>query len=199
MTKGIRRWLLGGGIGSGKSVVRGLLERRGMRTIDADSLGHEILEPGAEAYDLVAAEWPAVVRDGRIDRRLLAAAVFNDPDQLRRLEAITHPLIFGRIRRLVEGFEGPVVVEIPLFRASLGEGWGQIVVDADDEVRLQRAVARGLEHDDALARMKSQPSRGTWLAAADIVVPNHGSFGELEAAVDRMVPLLVGSAVPRRR
>ena len=190
MAKGIRRWLLGGGIGSGKSAVRALLEERGIRTIDADSVGHKILEPGAEAFDPVAAEWPEVVKGGRIDRGRLAALVFSDPEELRRLEAITHPLIFGRIKRSVEGFDRPVVVEIPLLKADLGQGWGRMVVDADDKVRLRRAVARGLERGDVLARMRSQPSRGEWLAVADIVIPNHGSLRELEETVDRVVSLL---------
>ena len=182
--------MLGGGIGSGKSAVCALLEERGVRTIDADSVGHEILQPGAEAFDPVATEWPEAVRGGRIDRSRLAALVFSNPEELRRLEAITHPLIFGRIKRLVEGFDGSVVVEVPLLEADLGEGWGRIVVDADDEVRLRRAVARGLERGDVLARMRSQPSRGEWLAVADIVIPNNGSLRELAETVDRVVSLL---------
>ncbi|MFQ5524166.1 MAG: dephospho-CoA kinase [Acidimicrobiia bacterium] len=190
MRKGTRRWLLGGGIGSGKSAVRALLEERGIRTIDADSVGHEILEPGSEAYESVVSEWPQVVSTGRIDRARLARIVFNDPAQLRRLETITHPLIFGRIRRLVEGFDGPAVVEIPLLKADLGEGWGRMVVDADDAVRLRRAVARGLAHDDALARMKSQPPRAAWLAAADMVIPNHGSMTQLRRTVDVVASLI---------
>jgi dephospho-CoA kinase len=190
MIKGQRRWLLGGGIGSGKSVVRALLERRGVRTVDADSVGHAVLEPGAEAYEVVAEKWPSVVRDGSIDRGLLAEIVFGDTAELRRLEGITHPYIFGRIQRLVEGFDAPVVVEIPLLRPAFASEWGQMVVDSDDEARLGRAVARGLDREDALARMKAQPARQAWLSAADLVIPNHRSLRDLEETVDQVVGLL---------
>ncbi len=54
-------WLLTGGIGSGKSTVRSMLSKRGALTIDADQVGHQVLEPGGLAHDAVAARGPEVV------------------------------------------------------------------------------------------------------------------------------------------
>ncbi len=169
-----------GGIGSGKSAVRKLLTERGVRTIDADEIGHLVL--AAEGMAPVAERWPHVVLEGQIDRKLLAGVVFDDPVELAALESITHPLIFGRIATELEGFSGVAVVEMPLLGSELG--WPLIVVDATDLQRVEWAVGRGMAEADVLRRMAAQPSRGQWLAAADVVIPNHGTSEELAVAVD---------------
>jgi dephospho-CoA kinase len=180
-----RRWTLGGGLASGKSAVRRLLSEAGVVTIDADRVGHDVLAPNGPAFDQVADRWPQTVESGAIDRGRLAEIVFSDPTQLKILESITHPHIFDRIRGAVEQFDGAVVVEIPVITRELGEGWRSIVVDSRDEVRLERARSKGMSKRDALARMRSQPSRATWLAQADVVIPNHDSVESLEEAVNQ--------------
>ena len=187
MTTSPRRWLLTGGIGSGKSEVRKLLAERGIRTIDADAVGHAVL--AHEALGPIAARWPRVVFEGQIDRKALGRIVFADPEELAELEAITHPLIFGRIESELEGFSEIAVVEMPLLDSGLG--WACMVVDTDDEVRLARAVERGMDPVDVRQRMASQPSRGEWLASADLVVPNHGTLRELGTAVDDLGTFLL--------
>jgi dephospho-CoA kinase len=183
--------VLCGGLASGKSAVRALLgERPGILAIDADQVGHEMMEPDGPAFSEVAAAWPQVVSEGRIQRASLAAIVFAREAELKRLESITHPHIFGTITRRVEDFDGVVMVEVPILHHRFGEGWGRIVVDAEDQARLDRVIARGLTREEAEARMAAQPTREEWLAVADVVVPNHDTIGELEATVERLVPLL---------
>jgi len=138
----------------------------------------------------VAARWPEVVVESHIDRQRLGSIVFGDPGQLAELEAITHPYIFGRIRSELEGFDGVAVVEVPVLGSGLE--WPRIVVDAEDELRLERAMKRGLDREKVLKRMRSQPTRGDWLAAADVVIPNPGSLAELEKTVARALPYLSG-------
>jgi dephospho-CoA kinase len=183
---GQHRWLLGGGIGSGKSAVRSLLEQTGLATIDADSIGHEILEPDGAAFAQVTARWPLVVVDGRIDRKALGAIVFGHERELAALENITHPLIFGMINRRVQQFDEVVVVEIPLLNPTLDVGWRRIVVDCEDSIRLERLIEKSMTSADAAARMRSQPTRSEWLARADLVVPNHGSLEELAVTVGQL-------------
>ena len=182
------RWLITGGIGSGKSEVRRLLAERGIHTIDADAVGHTVL--AGEGLSSVAQRWPDVVLEGQIDRKALARIVFSDPAELRALESITHPLIFGRIEADLKGFSGVAVVEMPLLGTSMG--WPVIVVDSEDETRVSRALQRGMEEADVRRRMASQPTRAEWLAAADLVVPNHGDIGELEKAVALLGDFLTG-------
>lgn len=179
MTAGKTHWVLSGGLASGKSKVRELLESHGIVTIDADDIGHGVLDPQGPAFAEVAQRWPEVVLDGEISRSALASIVFNDREELATLESITHPHIFDKIRAQVEKIESTVVVEIPLIGHRLGEDWARIVVDSRDEVRFGRAVARGMSDADVRARMASQHSRSVWLAAADLVIPNHGSEQDL--------------------
>ncbi|MDP9495505.1 MAG: dephospho-CoA kinase [Actinomycetota bacterium] len=186
MTSENRRWLLSGGIGSGKTEVGRLLAATGIRVLDADRIGHRVLEPAGKAFSAVANRWPEVVRDGVIDRGRLAGIVFADPGQLRELESLTHPHIFGTIQDELERFEGLAVVEVPILEAGLA--WPRLVVDAPDQIRFERALERGMSTDDIRARMASQPSRGQWLASADLVIPNFGTLEELKETIVDLVP-----------
>ena len=186
MAKRQQRWVLGGGIGSGKSEVRKLLRGHGFRTVDADLVGHAVVAgPGLSA---VAKRWPEVVKEGEVDRKALAEIVFGDLGALAELEAITHPMIFGKIEADLESFEGAVLVEVPLIEGF--EGWSRMVVDAPDNKRFERCVDRGMEPGDVSRRMASQPTRSEWLASAELVVPNHGSIDELRLTVSSLVALL---------
>jgi dephospho-CoA kinase len=178
------RVVIGGGIGSGKTTVARMMERLGATVILADEVGHRVLEPDGEAYQAVAAAWPQVVVSGMIDRRALAAIVFADREELRRLEAITHPAISERIRRLASGIDGDLVLETPVPDVATGEGWVRVYVDVAPEVRLRRTIARGGDPDDVRRRMASQLERGEWLRWAERVIVNGGSLDDLEAQVD---------------
>jgi dephospho-CoA kinase len=181
------RVLLAGGIGAGKSSVGELLRARGARVIDADEVGHQVLEPGGTAYDRVAETWPSVVVGGAIDRRRLADIVFRDPADLERLEGFTHAAIRQRIADLMEGsHEQVVVVEVPLLTDFMGTGWLRVVVDAGLETRMRRLRGRGMDEDDATRRMAAQPERDRWVAAADVLIDNSGQPDTLDDQVDAL-------------
>src|SRR5215468_9405576 len=111
---------LTGGIGSGKSTVAAMLADLGADIIDTDKVGHEVYRPGTEGFRQVTAAFgPGVIAaDGTIDRRALAARVFADPQALKRLNAIVHPLIGLAVRdwlvRVQEAGTTPIVVEAPV-------------------------------------------------------------------------------------
>lgn len=167
-------------------MVRGLFEDLGVTTIDADTVGHEVLASDPAVREAVLERWPTVVSDENIDRKALAAIVFADRSELKSLEAITHPRIFEVIGERVAGLDGPVIVEVPVIGRPLGGQWGRMVVDAPDETRISRAVDRGSDRGDVEARMAMQPGRGVWLASADAVIPNWGDLDELREAVVSM-------------
>ncbi len=181
------RFLLSGPIGSGKSTVGSILADLGATVIEADRVGHEVLQPDGEAFHAVRGRWPEVVVDGRIDRVRLARIVFADDTELRTLESFTHPAIASRIGTRVSRAEehgtGPVVVELPLLDDILGDTWHRVVVTADDAVRRQRAIARGMAADDVDRRMASQPPLSDWIAAADSTIGNDGDLEALRRAV----------------
>ncbi len=164
-----------------------MLQRRGCCVIDADEIGHKVLEPGGEAFERVAAAFPDTLVDGTIDRGLLATEVFADPTRLQLLESLTHPAIRARILGDVEACgERVIVVEVPLISDFLGDGWMRVVVDAPTGRRLQRLHDRGMDPEDALRRVNAQPSRSEWRDAADLVVDNSGDLKDLEREVERL-------------
>jgi dephospho-CoA kinase len=181
-------WILTGGLGSGKSTVARMLGERGATVIDADLIGHEILEPGGAAFGRVSSRWPSTVVDGTIDRGRLAMAVFSDPAELEVLEAITHPEIARILSdRVRSSPEGVVIVEVSVPKVWDGpEARGRIVVDAPDRIRLGRAIARGMPEGDARSRMAAQPAREEWLELGDLIVVNDGSLRDLETRVDQL-------------
>ena len=109
---------LTGGLASGKSFIAHVLEDAGCHVVHADQLGHEVLQPGAEAYAAVVAEFGHGIlnEDGLIDRRRLAALVFDHPDRLAVLNNLVHPAVFERQDQLLRTLDqqdpnGIVVVE----------------------------------------------------------------------------------------
>jgi dephospho-CoA kinase len=182
-----------GGIGSGKSAAVASFATLGAVVIEADRIGHEILEPGGAAHARVAARWPQVVHGARIDRAKLAAIVFSDPEQLVELEAIAHPLIAEEIAaRVAAAGDRDVVIELPLSSDLAGPGWTRVVVDAPETLRLERSVRRGMDTADVAGRMAAQPDREVWIAGADYVIDNEGTLDELEARVRELWIELTG-------
>jgi len=182
-----QRIVLSGPIGAGKTTVRGMLAAMGCVVIDGDSVGHSVLLPDGPAFDAVAARWSDAVVDGAIDRRALAAVVFADPAELDDLVAITHPAIAAEIaRRVEEAGDRDVVVELPLIEGIVEETtrWHRLVVLAEDDVRLRRLLARGMDEEDARRRMAAQPDLPEWERSAASIIRNDGDFGDLAAAVD---------------
>jgi dephospho-CoA kinase len=191
------RALLGGGIGSGKSTAAALFASRGAAVLSADRAAHAVLEQGTAAAAAVALRWPDVVAGSRIDRAALAQIVFSDAAARRELETITHPAI----RRLLADQAAQesaevLLVEMPLPIDLLGPGWPWVVVDAPDEVRLARLVARGMTVEDASLRMAAQPSREQWRQRADLVLDNGAGFDHLEAECLRAWAVIRGWQAP---
>jgi dephospho-CoA kinase len=186
---GVSRIVLGGGIGAGKSRVAEFLADHGFVVISADLLGHDVLEPDGAAFAEVAGRWPAVVRDGRIDRSALAAIVFVEPSELAELERMTHPHIVDAIRERAANVNGPLVLEVPVMLPLDGD-WLRVFVDADEEARIDRAVSRGGHPGDVRLRAAAQADRAAWLAWADEVIVNDGSEEELRRAVEALMERL---------
>ncbi len=182
------RVLLGGGIGAGRSTVAEEFGRRDFTVFDADAIGADVLRPGTVATDAVAQRWPEAVSNGVVDRKALARIVFADVEELRRLEAITHPSIRTEITRLISITPGSVLVETPLQHLAMPGDWFRVAVVADQEVRIARAVARGGDAADVRNRAASQVSDGEWVEWADVVIDNGGAWSEtllsIEAVVD---------------
>jgi dephospho-CoA kinase len=144
---------------------------------------------------VVAAFGPEVVGPGgSLDRTKLASQVFADPEARTRLEAIVHPLVEQESQRQF-GAAPPdslVFYEVPLLAETdrRADFDSVVVVDAPDEVRLTRLVARGMAPSDARNRMAAQATRAECLSIADQVINNSGSELELAAEVEQLLDRL---------
>jgi dephospho-CoA kinase len=191
---------LTGGIASGKSTVAELLVELGAVLIDGDALAREVVARGTPGLTRVVEEFgeDLVTAEGDLDRAALGRIVFADESARRRLEAITHPLIFERYVELEAGAPpGAVVVhDIPLLaesgRADTFDA--VIVVDVPAELQVERMVRdRGWTRDEAESRIAAQASREDRLAIATYVIDNTGSHEDLRARVEAVYADLTGS------
>jgi len=175
---------LSGNIATGKSVVRKMLEHLGAYGIDADALAHRAVAKGAPGFSVVVQTFGDWIMDdeGYIDRSKLATIVFQDPEALKRLEAIVHPLVSQAIDILIKRSKQDVIVieAIKLIESGLGAGCDSIwIVDASDEQQILRLIEkRRMEEDTARQRIAAQTPQAQKLRAADVVVKNNGSFDQ---------------------
>ncbi|MEN8240022.1 MAG: dephospho-CoA kinase, partial [Actinomycetota bacterium] len=184
--------LLGGGIGAGKSRVAAVFAERGFEVIEADTVGHDVLEHDAGAIAAVRAAWPDAVQGGVVDRTTLARIVFADPDALAKLESITHPAIGDTLHQRIEAATAPVVVEVPVMKVLAQEPYVRVAVVADAHVREDRAVVRGASRDDVRRRMRHQPVDTLWVAWADRVIDNSGDWDMTAVAVHALIDEVLG-------
>lgn len=182
---------LTGGIGSGKSTVSAEFARRGAVVIDADLVVRELQSPGGAVLAAMVEHFGngILAEDGTLNRQAVADIVFNDPEQLKALNAIVHPKVGEEIDGRIEAqrdTDNVVILDVPLLVESKAyETEGIIVVDTDPEVAVQRLVEfRGFNADDARARMKLQATREERRAVAAFIVPNDGSQEELMTHID---------------
>ncbi|MBI1289878.1 dephospho-CoA kinase [bacterium] len=190
---------LTGAIGSGKSTVSAMLAECGAVIICADRIAHEVVAPGSEALGEIAEAFGSHVihPDGSLDRQALAAIVFPDPSQRRRLEGIVHP----RVRRVVlnllsQHVDDPLVVlDVPLLFESAYESRCDhtVSVTVSEEVRRERLLRdRGMTQEQVEARLSAQLSQDEKNRRATFLVDNSGTLHQtcLQVAklLDRLFP-----------
>jgi dephospho-CoA kinase len=176
---------LTGNIATGKSVVRRMLEHLGAYTIDADALSHRVISKGAPGYQPVLdtfGKW-LLDPDGQINRSKLGHLVFADKDALKQLEEIIHPYVRQAIDILSKRASQSVIVieAIKLLESELRNRCDTIwVTDAPQQVQVERLMRkRGMSHDEALQRVQVQSAQKDKIAAANVVITNHGSYDDL--------------------
>ena len=185
---------LTGGIGSGKSTVAKYLAELGAVIIDADRIGHEVLESDSKARQQVVSAFgqQILTPDGQIDRKKLGRVVFKSHKALSRLNLIMHPRIYQAVKSRLENYRQQgadvVVIEAPLlieasWATLVDEVW---VTTAPQATVLKRLEKMGLSHNEAMSRIRSQLPARERVKLADVVINTDCSPDELKAKVGKL-------------
>jgi dephospho-CoA kinase len=185
---------LTGSIGMGKSTTAAMFRDAGIPVYDADQAVHDLYDVGGAAVGPVGEAFPGVVKDGRVDREELRQRVLGKPDELKRLNAIVHPLVGqdrGKFFKHVEEIGADMVVlDIPLLFETGGHKNVDaiVVVSAPPEMQRERVLARpGMTPERLDAILAQQMADAEKRAQAHYVVDT--SRG-LEAARDQVTAII---------
>jgi dephospho-CoA kinase len=180
---------LTGGIACGKSTVAEMFADLGVPVIDTDIIAREVVQPGEPALNEICERFGSQVinTDGELDRDALRNLIFSDTVARHDLEAILHPRIGAETRRQSLAAAGPYqLIVVPLLTGSqLIQFVNKIlVVDCDEDIQIQRLIARDAETIDQAQRILSaQASRKERLVIADDVIRNDQSLAATRAQV----------------
>lgn len=188
---------LTGGIASGKSTITRILAGLGCVTIDADEIVARLYRRGGAGHQALVGQYgPGILReDGEIDRKKLADIAFADTNAIKKLNALIHPLVIAEEQRIIEAESARFpdrdrifVVEATLLLETGGQNRYDkiVVVDADPETQIRRAVERGMTRAEAERRMRHQMPRQERLKAADYVIDNSGDRRSAEIETHRV-------------
>jgi dephospho-CoA kinase len=199
---------LTGGIASGKSTVASMLRDRDCLVLEADSLGHELLEPEQASYDEVVRVFGKEIldRDGKVDRGKLGAIVFSDPGRRALLDGILHPRILEIVRQWFAMLERPGGPDLAVVEAALiiEAGYHKeldrvIVCWCRHDQQVERLVERGLSVDEAEQRIAAQWPMDQKRRMADEVIDCSGRVDATERQVELVLEKVKQLAASHRR
>lgn len=181
-----------GGTGSGKTTLLRFLEKRGAAVLDCDRVYDRLLERDEALRAALRRDFPtAFSEDGTLDRKALAACVFSDPAQLRRLNATVYYYMGLEVRRLLveaknAGKQLAVIDAINLTDSGLSELCDVTVgVIAKEETRLRRITERdGIDGETALRRIRAQWPEEYFRKHCKIVLENDGTEEQFLTAAE---------------
>ena len=195
----MRVYGLTGSIGMGKTTAAKMLRRMGCAVCDSDAVVHQLFARGGAAVKSVGAAFPGVATDGVMDRGLLGKRVFDDPDALRRLEGLVHPLVQAAQRRFLRHAAARgikiAILDIPLLFETKAERRvdGVIVVSAPAFLQRRRVLARpGMTVEKFRAVLARQTPDEEKRRRADVVVPSGLGRAVTARALRRALRVLAG-------
>lgn len=188
------RCILGltGNIATGKSTVAKQLNALGAHVFDADQVARDVVAPGTPALAQIIHQFGAQMLrpDGSLDRGALGGLVFQNPQLLKKLEAITHPVVRAELRMRIVATPADaicVIEVIKLFESGWSDACRQTwVTYCPSEMQLARLMLeRGLSEAEAQARITAQNKQADKLARADVVIDTSSTIARTRAHVER--------------
>ncbi len=192
--KAYRRPVVGltGPTGAGKGYVAEYLTKLGCGVIDTDKIAREITNPGSDFLPALAEQFGAdIIKNGELDRKLLAQRAFADKKSQETLNRLTHPEIMRRALEqaddlLNEGAAAAVIDAPLLFEAGGDKVCDTVIaVIAPPEIRLERIMERdGITEEEARKRMSVQQSDGFYTSRAEFTVISEDGYSVPEQLSD---------------
>lgn len=194
----LRKIAVTGGLASGKSTVCQFFQELGAYVIDADKIVHELLEPQTDLGQKVLHSLGSnILRNGKIDRKMVAEIVFQNPDQLKKLESLLHPAVLEEVaKRYADVCQTKkytsFVVEMPLLFEIGAENFYDVVIAvvASDATAIRRFEKTGHTKHEYEQRMSRQISPTTKTEKADYTIINNGSLVDLRKEVEKLNTLI---------
>ena len=190
---------LTGGIATGKTTVASLLRDCDVPVLNADTIGHELLEPGQEAYDEIVAVFDEDIldADGKVNRAKLGGVIFADAEKRAKLNQILHPRILDVVQKWFAALDEPdgpefAVVEAALiFEARYNQKLDKIIVCwCLPEQQMERLTLRGLSAEEAQQRIGAQMPLSDKRKLADEAIDCSGSIEETQRQVNQVAEKL---------
>jgi len=184
---------LTGSLGTGKSTVAEMFRQLGAKVLNADTIAHQQIAPGAACFKpIIRMFGKDILTAGRIDRKKVGSLVFRDINQLRKLERIVHPavrkIILYKIRQVKKRRrKSIVVIDVPLlFESKLKADVDiSIVVKTTRVTQIARATKQlGMTKPEALRRINAQMPLQKKIRLADIIIDNNGSLTKTKTQVN---------------
>ena len=190
---------LTGGIATGKSTAKKLIESLGFPVVDADQISHKLSEPGASGYDKILSQFGRdfLNSDSTLDRKKLGQIIFSEPTKKQLLENILHPLIQDEVKFLrklhQENGVSLCFYDVPLlFEKDLSSQFDTtVLIWCNASAQLGRLMARNnLTESEARLRIENQMSLVDKVRRADHCVDNSGDMADLEKQIKRLTQRL---------
>lgn len=168
-----------GNIASGKSTVENIIQNKGFKVYDTDKIAHKIL----------ASNKDVIKKFGTNNRQEIAKIVFSNPEKLKDLESIIHPLVKIELENIFSSNEGIIFISVPqLFEAGFAPLFDKIIyITASKKIRLDRLMKRNsYTQAEALIRINAQKDKNKAINS-HFVINNNGTISELEKKVQSIL------------
>jgi len=200
---------LTGSIAVGKSFVLEVLRELGARTIDADKIARECVEPGTPGLSAVVKEFGDGVlsADGSLDRAKVGTIIFSDEAKRQRLNSVLHPFIIARQDEIMRQWDGETPNAIAVIDAALmieSGGYKRfdklIVVHCRPEIQIQRLMKRNnFSREEAELRVKSQMSQEEKQKYADYLIDTSGDFAATRRQIEAVWQTLHALSLEKKK
>ncbi|MCK6597565.1 MAG: dephospho-CoA kinase [Bdellovibrionaceae bacterium] len=196
------KWVgITGSIGTGKTTVSNLIRSLGYRVLDADLIAKEELQKNSLGYQQIVKQWGSGILGfhEEIDTKKMAQIVFSQPEQLRVIEAIIHPLVQKKVQQIKKEseFRGDLILfyDVPLlYEKKLQNQFDEVIlVVASPSIQVARIKKRSQWTDEEIQhRLQAQMSLEEKAKYKNIVINNDEGLPELEIKVKEIIKKIIG-------